>query len=95
MRRFSEGQMPLEEFLGGVLAQLRQIVDLGRALGVLKVPGSRQCPAPSCTGALRRRKGKNGYFWSCTRYPQCRHTEDDPRSAHRRAGARKPPSASV
>jgi DNA topoisomerase-3 len=95
MRGIADGQMPLGVFLGGVLQQLGQLVDSGRALGALKVPGVRACPAPGCSGALRLREGRSGHFWACTRYPDCRHTEtaeksprDGARSRRTIAGAR-------
>ena len=75
MRRIADGQMPLSQFLAGVVEQLRKFVDAGRARGTLTVPGMRPCPAPGCTGALRSRTGQHGEFWSCTRYPVCRFTQ--------------------
>jgi DNA topoisomerase III len=75
MRRIADGQMPLAQFLTGVLEQIRKLVDAGRVRGALAVPGGRPCPAAGCTGALRSRHGKHGSFWSCTRYPECRFTE--------------------
>ena len=96
MRRIAEGKMSLEVFLGGVIEQLRQLVDSGRARAALDVPGARRCAAPGCAGKLRHREGKTGSFWSCTRYPDCRYTEA--RGARRRAGrgssVKEPPRAS-
>jgi len=35
-------------------------------------------PCPECgDGHLRRRKGRNGYFWGCDRYPECKFTAPD------------------
>ncbi len=28
-------------------------------------------PCPQCQAPLARRRGKHGYFWGCTRYPEC------------------------
>lgn len=75
MRRIAEGGMSLDVFLGGVVEQLRKLVDSGRALTALEVPGVRRCAAPGCAGRLRLRDGRSGRFWSCTRYPDCRYTE--------------------
>jgi DNA topoisomerase-3 len=75
MRRIHDGEMPLDAFLQGVLRQLDRLVAQGKALGRLTMPGARACPAPGCGGFLRRRKGPNGTFWSCTGYPACKHTE--------------------
>lgn len=34
-------------------------------------------PCPSCGKALVRKKGKNGYFWGCLGYPDCKVTRPD------------------
>ena len=34
---------------------------------------------PQCSKPLRRRKGKNGWFWGCTGYPDCKNTLPDNR----------------
>lgn len=36
-------------------------------------PGSNLCP--ECEGYLKKSSGPWGYFWGCTNYPECRHTE--------------------
>jgi DNA topoisomerase-3 len=53
MRRIAEGQMPLAQFLAGVLEQLRKLVDSGRALRVLEVPGAPTATAPPRRGRRR------------------------------------------
>ena len=32
---------------------------------------------PDCGKTLRRRKGKNGFFWGCNGYPECKTTRPD------------------
>ena len=34
---------------------------------------------PQCNNALNRRKGKNGFFWGCSTYPNCKFTANDKR----------------
>jgi DNA topoisomerase-3 len=77
MRRIADSQLSLAAFLDTVTKQLRDLIDRGRALRSLNVPGARRCPAPACNGYLRRRRGPTGTFWSCTRYPDCRETSED------------------
>lgn len=36
----------------------------------VKMPNTVKCP--SCDGTMSRRKGKLGYFWGCSNYPNCR-----------------------
>ena len=89
MRRIADGQMPLGVFLGGVLEQIGQLVDSGRALGALKVPGApsaqrRDAPAHSVAG-----RGARGLFWSCSRYPECGYAESASPPIHGHANRRR------
>ncbi|MCW5590020.1 MAG: DNA topoisomerase 3 [Legionellales bacterium] len=34
-------------------------------------------PCPKCKSPLIKRKGKNGYFWGCSRYPDCNTVMQD------------------
>lgn len=88
MRRIADAQLSLDGFLETVTKQLRALVEGGRSAGNLKIPGARACGAPGCTGFLRRRRGPRGAFWSCTRYPQCKHAVADAERP-RRQGRRK------
>jgi len=36
---------------------------------------------PDCSKKLARRKGNNGWFWSCTGYPECSYSADDNKGA--------------
>ncbi len=36
-----------------------------------RVDNSPVYPCPKCQSPLARRKGKHGFFWSCTEYPDC------------------------
>ena len=35
---------------------------------------NRYCPR--CHSALKKRKGRFGYFWGCSGFPNCRYTEN-------------------
>jgi DNA topoisomerase-3 len=48
---------------------------------------------PQCSKPLRRRKGKNGFFWGCTGYPDCKSTLPDNRG--RPGQLKKRPAARV
>ena len=50
-----------------------------------------QHACPDCGKALRRRKGKNGFFWGCSGYPDCKTTRPDSRG---KPGKAKPRTAS-
>ncbi len=50
-------------------------------------------PCPDCGQPMRRRKGKNGWFWGCSAYPQCKATLPDKKGKPKKtkaARARKP-----
>jgi DNA topoisomerase III len=92
LRKVQDGQTPLEGFLHAVQDQLGELVERAKTAGALNLPGAqtRPCRAPGCSGHLRKRTGKNGAFWACSRYPDCRQTENvESRTAERRRSARK------
>jgi DNA topoisomerase III len=81
LRKISEGQAPLDGFLEAVRRQLGELVARAKIAGAaaLHLPAveTRPCRAPGCAGVLRRRRGKTGVFWACSRYPDCKATEPD------------------
>lgn len=89
MKKIGAGQMSLAAFIDGVLRQLLQLVENGRAKGPLVVPGAQPCTSPPCPGFLRRRTGSKGAFLACSRYPACSVTKAlAPSEASRAAGRR-------
>lgn len=91
LRKVHEGRAALDGFLTAVERQLAELITRARAAGALQLPGAELRPCPSgCGGSLRRRAGKSGAFWACSRYPECTLTQDaayprfrTPRSARR------------
>ncbi|KFK91762.1 DNA topoisomerase III [Serratia sp. Ag2] len=87
------GQMTLDTFIQKQSAWISQLVQqYGGTRLAVTLPESPACPR--CASPMRQRSGKNGPFWSCTRYPECEGTlplkpAKKPRSAprKRRAGA--------
>ena len=88
LRKVQEGQAPLDGFLHAVRAQLGELVARAKSAGPLNLPGgeTRPCRAPGCTGTLRKRAGKNGTFWACRKYPDCKFTEDAEKRTMVRSG---------
>lgn len=39
--------------------------------------GTPQHPCPECSSPMRRIKGKSGFFWGCSRHPECKTTLPD------------------
>ena len=88
LRKVQDRQAPLDGFLNAVQTKLAELVARAKTGGPLNLPGAetRPCPAQGCGGSLRQRTSKNGAFWACSRYPECRFTED---AGARRAGPPK------
>lgn len=57
-------------------------------LEAVEMPAAHPCP--TCGQALRRRKGRTGFFWGCTAYPGCTTTLPDERGV---PGKPKPKAA--
>ena len=68
------GQMTLDTFIAKQSAWVAQLVQQYRGATLpLKLPPAPSCP--QCGAPMRQRTGKNGAFWSCSRYPDCKGTE--------------------
>lgn len=66
----AQGRMSLTTFMEKQIQWTRHLVDRGRNETVRITPVTPPCPL--CQGPMRRQKGKNGDFFGCLRYPECR-----------------------
>lgn len=67
------GQLTLDVFIGKQAAWISQLIaQYGSTSLSIKVPQGPACP--QCGAPTRRRSGKSGPFWSCSRYPDCKGT---------------------
>jgi len=67
------GQLELDAFIGKQAQWVAQLVQQYRDTSLsIQLPESPACPL--CNAAMRQRNGKNGAFWSCSRYPDCKGT---------------------
>lgn len=66
----AQGKMSLTAFMEKQVQWTRHLVDKGRNETVRITPVTPPCPL--CQGPTRRQKGKNGDFFGCARYPECR-----------------------
>lgn len=86
-------QMSADEFIAKQSAWISQLVQQYCTTSLnIKLPPSQQCPkCPKCQAPMRRRKGKNGDFYSCTQYPDCSGALPitEQKSAKRRPRAKK------
>ena len=84
------GQMTLEGFINKQSAWVAQLVQQYRNVALtITSPEGPSCP--QCGVAMRQRRGKNGAFWSCRQYPDCKGSlsvQQAKPSRHRRRGTR-------
>lgn len=84
------GQLALDTFVAKQAVWITQLVDQYRGTSLsIKLPLGPPCP--QCGGATRPRSGKNGSFWSCAKYPDCKGTlpvESGKRTAPRQRRSR-------
>ncbi len=81
------GQMTLDTFIDKQSTWVTQLVQQYRgAILSIKLPEGPACDL--CGSPTRQRSGKNGTFWSCSRYPDCKGTVPIESSGSRRS--RKP-----
>ncbi|HFT8608904.1 TPA: AAA family ATPase [Pseudomonas aeruginosa] len=67
------GQLTLDVFISKQATWISQLIaQYGSASLSIKVPQGPTCPR--CGAPTRQRSGKNGAFWSCSRYPDCKGT---------------------
>ena len=87
------GQMTLDTFINKQSAWVTQLVQQYRsAVLSIKLPEGPACPL--CGAMTRQRSGKNGAFWSCGRFPDCKGTVPIESSGRRRNTSRKSRRAS-
>ncbi len=76
LHSMSEGEGTLEDFLAG---QIKFTSELCAKAKTAKFPVAKgNYPCPRCkTGVMVKRSGKNGEFWGCSNFPNCRMTCND------------------
>lgn len=98
----AQGRRGLDEFMAAQSQWLTGLVQSGKEAAPIPVPRpateqqAAAIPCPTCGKPMARRKGKEGWFWGCSGYPECRSTLPDTdgkpgvRSERVAAVARKP-----
>jgi DNA topoisomerase-3 len=86
--RIEAGQITVDWFLEKQSAWIARLVEQYRSATLsTQLPPGPACPV--CEAPMRRRNGKNGAFWSCTRYPDCQGTRPVESSGGRRSASRR------
>jgi len=83
------GTLTLDAFIEKQSTWVAQLVQQYRGATLsLKLPPVPACP--QCDAPMRQRSGKNGAFWSCSRYPDCKGTQPVESSSGKGGASRKP-----
>lgn len=70
------GRVSLDDFMAKQSQWVSQLVAQGKSqLLAIQAPPSPPCPV--CGGKTSHRKGKNGSFWGCLNYPDCKGIAGD------------------
>ena len=75
LEEIATGKGSLEKFYQLQLKDLNELLTKAKSIEIK--PSASQVTCPSCGKAMVRRKSKNGYFWGCSGYPECRCTARD------------------
>ncbi|MBR3050801.1 MAG: DNA topoisomerase III [Selenomonadaceae bacterium] len=75
LEEVAAGKESFEQFYQSQLSGLLALLDKAKIVKITPLAGAVLCPA--CGKVMVRRKGKNGFFWGCSNYPECKTTARD------------------
>ena len=75
LEEVATGKETFEKFYREQLRDLAKLLDKAKSARITPSAGTVLCP--KCGRAMIRRKGKNGFFWGCSNYPECKMTARD------------------
>jgi DNA topoisomerase-3 len=81
----AQARMTLAAFMQKQVQWTSHLVERGRTQTISLTPPVTP-PCPVCGGITRKRQGKQGVFYSCTRYPECKGMANVPGSKPRGKG---------
>lgn len=70
LHSMSDGDGTLEDFLAGQVKFTGELCKAATTAKFADLEGVFKCP--KCGSVLVKRKGKNGEFWGCSNYPECK-----------------------
>ena len=86
MRKVKNAEMQMDEVINThVMNEIRRIVASARPITIHSLDGEKNpksavkssVKCPLCGASMFLRKGKNGAFWGCSNYPNCKMTASD------------------
>ena len=75
LEEVAAGKESFDKFYQGQLQGLSVLLDKAKNAEITPSKNSVLCP--NCGKSMVRRKGKNGYFWGCSGFPECKTTAQD------------------
>ena len=75
LEEVATGKTSYEKFYQSQLKGLSLLLDKARKTEIMPPSSSVLCP--NCGKVMVRRKGKKGFFWGCSNYPECKTTAQD------------------
>lgn len=89
----AEGTLTLDDFMQRQAVMLDKLVAMALQQPRLNLPEAPSETCPLCQAKMRKRKGENGPFWSCSRYPDCKGTKPiGKKKAKRQSRSATPPA---
>lgn len=92
-RKIKEGELSIGEVMEEIQDTIRQTIATAQPISVEGAPGAKPkhsstgksaskaaksgVKCPQCGAPMILRNGKNGPFWGCSKYPDCKATADD------------------
>ena len=75
LEQVATGEETFDEFYREQLTDLAKLLDKAKSAKIK--PSASTVVCPNCGKVMIRRKGKNGFFWGCAGYPECKTTARD------------------
>ena len=75
MRKIISVNTPSNQFYQGQVRDLNKLLEQAKKVEIIFPKNAVKCT--NCGKIMVRRKGKNGYFWGCSGFPECKTTAKD------------------
>ena len=75
LEEVAKGAKSFEEFYQKQIGGLNSLIKTAKTIKINLSPNVTPCP--NCGKPMVKRKGKNGYFWGCSGFPECKTTAKD------------------
>ena len=75
LEEVANGKENFDTFYQGQVRDLNKLLEQAKKVEIIFSKNAVKCP--NCGKIMIRRKGKNGYFWGCSGFPECKTTAKD------------------